>query len=247
MLDSATGTDVPNTQPPTAGKLRRFGQWLVFIFVIILVLISAVSAGLLDAPDAPVMAFWTMIACGILLTVLHATPVFFRLPKILKQSVYAAIPLYFVALLVVFTEANDAFEKTPKGKLRVEQRKKDAELDAVQAQEDAQAKIRQEMLAAQSARKNEADERQVFLAENPELITGNNWSCRNLINSVIAMSQDQPLKIYEINSPREVGNLPTHSIDCYGSAEWSNGSEVISYGARMTEGGNLVLEYRQGP
>ena len=43
MSDSATGTDVPNTQPPTASKFVRFGKWVVFISVIILVLISSKS------------------------------------------------------------------------------------------------------------------------------------------------------------------------------------------------------------
>ena len=131
MTDSATGTDVPNTPPPTAGKFRQFGQWMVFISVVILVLISAISIRLLRAPDAPVVAVWTMIACGLLLIVLHATPVFFRLPKKLKQGVYAAIPLYFVAFVVIFMMANNAYDKTPQGQLETQQRQKDNARQAV--------------------------------------------------------------------------------------------------------------------
>lgn len=246
MSESESVTDTQPTESTAGSKFLRFVQWMTFVLTVALVAMSTTTFQYLKVPNAPVLAFWSMVAGGLLLIVSHASPIFFRLPRRLKQAAYAAIPVYTVCMLSVFGLARAAFEETPQGQIEVRAEEKENARLAAQAQMDAETKTRQEMVAAQSAKKKAADEAESFLAKNPAFINGNNWSCRNLIDSVIAMSQDRPLQIYEINSPTEISNIPTFKIQCFGSAEWSNGSDLIHYGARMSEGGNLILEYRQG-
>lgn len=246
MPESETVTDTPPTEPTAGSKFLQFVQWMTFGLAVTLVAMSTITVQYLKVPNAPVVAFWSMLAGGLLMIVAHASPIFFRLPKRLKQAAYTAIPVYALCMLSVFGLARTAFEVTPQGQIEVRAEDDENARLVAQARQDAESQVKQDMLAAQTAKKKSADEAESFLAENPALITGNNWSCRNLIDSVIAMSQDRPLQIYEINSPAEISNIPTFEIQCRGSAEWSNGSEIIHYGARMSEGGNLIFEYRQG-
>jgi hypothetical protein len=71
------------------------------------------------------------------------------------------------------------------------------------------------------------------------------WSCASLIAPVIESSKGRSLEILEISNPRERLNLPNHEITCQGDAEWNEGSGSIEYGAHVSEGGNIVVSYRQ--
>lgn len=76
-------------------------------------------------------------------------------------------------------------------------------------------------------------------------ITSHNWNCQKLVNPVIAMSQERNAKIIEITGVREIQNLPGYRIMCIGSAEWSQGYGNVEFGAHVSEGDNLIIEYKQ--
>lgn len=76
-------------------------------------------------------------------------------------------------------------------------------------------------------------------------ITPQNWSCRSLIEPVIEMSRGKDPEILELSNPEEIENLTGVYIKCVASAEWSRGSGRAEYGARVSDGGSLILEYRR--
>ena len=75
------------------------------------------------------------------------------------------------------------------------------------------------------------------------------WSCASLIGPVIEMSRSRTPGIFEITNPETTlhNNYPAdgYRIECSGSAEWSQGSGMIEYGAHVSEGGSVILQYRQ--
>ncbi len=71
-------------------------------------------------------------------------------------------------------------------------------------------------------------------------------TCENLIPRIIEMSEDKELKVLEISNPRTEPSPPgNQEIACSGNAEWSRGSGFISYGAHVSNGGQVMLEYKQ--
>jgi hypothetical protein len=70
-----------------------------------------------------------------------------------------------------------------------------------------------------------------------------NWSCEQLVKPVIEMSQERELKILEITQVKERQNLPGSELTCSGNAEWSQGDGWIEFGARISDGDQLILEY----
>jgi hypothetical protein len=70
------------------------------------------------------------------------------------------------------------------------------------------------------------------------------WTCDSLIGPVIAMSKDKDVKILEIESPTEE-TKSSEEIRCTARAELSNGGWFITYGAHVSDGGQIVLEYQQ--
>lgn len=73
------------------------------------------------------------------------------------------------------------------------------------------------------------------------------WTCDSLVNPIIEMSQKRFPTVLEINDPQQRGRLygPTPSISCFAGAEWTQGYGAIEYGARVTDGGNVILTYEQ--
>jgi hypothetical protein len=73
------------------------------------------------------------------------------------------------------------------------------------------------------------------------------WTCEALIQPVIRMSEERSPTVLEITSPEERGRTygPHPKIECHGYAEWSQGSGSIDYGAYVSDGGNVVLQYSQ--
>jgi outer membrane murein-binding lipoprotein Lpp len=70
-------------------------------------------------------------------------------------------------------------------------------------------------------------------------------TCESLIPQVIEMSQDRELEILEITSPRKRADSSWTELSCDGSAEWSQGEGRIIYGAHESDGGSIILEYKQ--
>lgn len=83
------------------------------------------------------------------------------------------------------------------------------------------------------------------LASCSNAIDPETWTCDSLIDPVIAMSKDREPRILEITSPSKRDDGATDSITCDGQAEWSQGEGSITYGARVSEGGQVILEYQQ--
>lgn len=73
------------------------------------------------------------------------------------------------------------------------------------------------------------------------------WSCEALVGPVIAMSKERSPTILEITEPEETNRMygPNASISCRGKAEWDQGYGMAEYGAHVSPGGNVILEYRQ--
>ena len=70
------------------------------------------------------------------------------------------------------------------------------------------------------------------------------WTCASLIAPVMESSKGRTPEILEITEPSEMVNIPNSYIECRGHAEWSEGVGNIEYGAHVTEGGNIVVEYK---
>lgn len=70
------------------------------------------------------------------------------------------------------------------------------------------------------------------------------WTCENLKPQIIEMSQTRHPRVLEINTV--LSDITTGgSIECTAMAEWAEGSGSIAYGGHVSEGGNVILEYRQ--
>jgi len=78
-----------------------------------------------------------------------------------------------------------------------------------------------------------------------EAITSHNWTCQSLLQPVIDMSKDRELQVLEIIQPEELVNLPGSNIQCRGRAEWNRGYGNVLYGARVSDGESMMLEYSQ--
>ena len=70
------------------------------------------------------------------------------------------------------------------------------------------------------------------------------WTCENLKPHIIEMSQTRRPRVLEINQVYNEMNSGG-SIECIAQAEWAEGSGGITYGARISDGGSIILEYRQ--
>lgn len=70
------------------------------------------------------------------------------------------------------------------------------------------------------------------------------WTCENLKPHIIEMSRTRRPRILEIN---QVLNEMTSGglIECTAQAEWAEGSGPISYGGHVSDGGSVIIEYRQ--
>ena len=73
-------------------------------------------------------------------------------------------------------------------------------------------------------------------------IDPNTWSCESLIQPVIDMSKDKDVKILEITDPTKEPSIG-QEIKCNARAELSNGGGFIDYGAHVSEGGQVIVEY----
>lgn len=80
-------------------------------------------------------------------------------------------------------------------------------------------------------------------SSEPELDPGS-WTCQSLVDPIIKMSQERDPKIIEITHVHDQGKFP-NEINCSGAAEWTRGEGGIEFGARVSDGGQVILEYRQ--
>lgn len=71
------------------------------------------------------------------------------------------------------------------------------------------------------------------------------WTCENLKARIIEMSQTRRPRVLEIGQIMNENNLPGELIECTAMAEWAEGSGAISYGAHISGGGSVIIEYRQ--
>lgn len=83
------------------------------------------------------------------------------------------------------------------------------------------------------------------LASCSSSIDPQTWTCQSLIDPVIAMSKDKVPRILEITNPYTRPGSDAEKITCDGQAEWSQGEGSITYGAHVSDGGQVMLEYKQ--
>ncbi|WP_439540706.1 hypothetical protein [Sphingomonas sp.] len=83
------------------------------------------------------------------------------------------------------------------------------------------------------------------LASCSDGVDPSTWTCESLVGPVIAMSKDKDLRILEITNPSTRPGSSAEQITCDGQAEWSQGEGSITYGARVSDGGRVILEYQQ--
>jgi len=71
------------------------------------------------------------------------------------------------------------------------------------------------------------------------------WSCDALVKPVISMSKERTPTILEINNPKEIGRTygTNATLSCTADAEWSEGYGYFEYGAHVSDGGQVILEY----
>ncbi len=80
---------------------------------------------------------------------------------------------------------------------------------------------------------------------SPAGIDPSSWSCTSLIRPTVEMSGGRTPEVLEISNPEELSNIPNYRIECRGNAEWTQGWGMIEYGAHVSEGGSVILEYQQ--
>ena len=74
------------------------------------------------------------------------------------------------------------------------------------------------------------------------------WTCQSLIQPIIKMSEGRTPAILELTNAEEIDRIEggsTPSIQCKARAEWSEGYGLAEYGAHVSNGGGVILEYRQ--
>lgn len=71
------------------------------------------------------------------------------------------------------------------------------------------------------------------------------WSCESLAPEVVAMSKGKTPEIFEISNIQTKHNILGQEIECIASAEWSQGTGFAEYGAHVSDGGSVMLEYAQ--
>lgn len=76
-----------------------------------------------------------------------------------------------------------------------------------------------------------------------ESIDSHSWSCPSLVEPIIEMSKEKSPQILELSGVHEVGNLPGYKIECWAYGEWSDGGAIANFGAHVTDGGSVILEY----
>lgn len=233
--------------PSLASRVIRFLQWIMFALALLLALSNLFHFEHRGLPGFPEVGFWIMLATGFLLALGHLPKVFFGLSRRWQIGAYAAILPVLAISGQVANQSFAAYHRTPEGAAVKVKQDKEAELEA--AAESRREAVAQEKAAkdAQRQKSMERAERDNWLSRNPEAITPQNWSCTNLIPSVIQMSQSRPFQVLEITSPREETNVPGFSITCNAKAEWTNGATFIHYGARLSEGGQIIVTFSQNP
>lgn len=75
-------------------------------------------------------------------------------------------------------------------------------------------------------------------------IDPNHWTCENLKPHIIEMSQTRRPRVLEINTVLTETNSGGE-IECAAQAEWAEGSGPIIYGGHVSDGGSVILQYRQ--
>lgn len=87
----------------------------------------------------------------------------------------------------------------------------------------------------------------LVMASGGSSVDPDNWTCESLVQPVMKMSQERSPTVLEITSPEERHRMrgPQPKIECWGRAEWSQGWGPIEYSAYVSDGGNVVLQYKQ--
>lgn len=241
-------TEMPATERRSLGtKLLRFMQWIMFAFTLLLALGQLIHFEHRGLPGFPEVGFWIMLATGLLLALWHLPKVFFGLSRWWKIGGYVAILPVLAISGQVGNQSFAAYHRTPEGAAAKAKQDRQDELDAAaekRREAVAQAKAEKDARGQKAAERAERDD---WLSRNPELITPQNWSCTNLIPSVIQMSQSRPIQVLEITSPREETHVPGFNITCNARAEWTDGATFIHYGARLSEGGQIIVTFSQNP
>jgi hypothetical protein len=76
-------------------------------------------------------------------------------------------------------------------------------------------------------------------------INSRSWTCDSVSKHVIEMSQQEDSKILEITNISELQNIPDYRLSCSATAEWSKGEGGLEFGAHVSDGGKVIVEYNQ--
>lgn len=76
-------------------------------------------------------------------------------------------------------------------------------------------------------------------------IDSGSWTCDGISKHVITMSQQEESKILEISNITEIENVPNYRLSCSASAEWSQGEGGLDFGAHVSDGGKIIVEYNR--
>lgn len=141
-------TPAEEARPRSKGFLTRVAevwQWLMVLFLAAVVLVLLLNQSRLAAPGGPIALFWTTIGIGGLVVIVHAPPLFMRLPRRGKSGVYVASLAYFFMFAFTLGALQRAWEKTPQGAAEAKQREaeRDAEIAEGVRQRSAEAKRQQ--------------------------------------------------------------------------------------------------------
>ncbi|WP_298812435.1 hypothetical protein [uncultured Sphingomonas sp.] len=71
------------------------------------------------------------------------------------------------------------------------------------------------------------------------------YTCESLAPEIIQMSKGREPEILELNEVERVMNDYPNFITCQARAEWSQGQGRAEFGAHKSDGGNVILSYKQ--
>lgn len=140
-------------------RVAELWQWLVVLFLALLVIALLSDQSKLAAPGAPVALFWAAIGTGVLVALAQAPPLFMRLPHKGKVGVYVASVAYVLLFGFTLSQVAAAWEKTPQG--AAEAKQSEANRDAVIAEGVRQRSAeddRQRALSLQAEAKAKAEQ-----------------------------------------------------------------------------------------
>lgn len=139
-----TDSTITEARPSLLMRGWSLLQWLLAVPLFLIALLAfAIPGEGLDAPGAPVTAYYGSVAMLAAVAAALSPPVFFRLPKFGKLGAYIGILVGFVFFGSMAGELQSAFERTPEGAKVAQERAAEeaAYREAAQRSQEAQSAL----------------------------------------------------------------------------------------------------------